>query len=327
MHNMKYLIYIVVLLTFISFVTADSMWVWNKENYILEETDELIRFSNAINVNELYLHFTSSQLQDPKVPDVIQQLNKEGFKVHYLTGDRPWVFGNVMEERVQNLVNFNLKNGNLFEGIHFDIERNDWFQNDNAVAISFLSNLKKIKQTYPKVKVSLDIPFWLDSHDSSKPFAFNGKTALFSTHLRDYTSFLTIMDYRTSGEEIVKLATEIKEGPTVIGLEFGDTEPKEITFWGKGLQKYVNEKKIAAVGFSTNFEGFSFHYYKELRTFLRDEGDYNLDGTVDGEDILSIKKNVGSFVLYIKNTYPQDSLPVSIHKYLRVMSSNWGLSF
>lgn len=320
---MRLIIFLFVGLLLVSFVSADAMWVWNKDNYIINEQQELVSFSKSIGVDTIYLHFTSAQLKSEGVPSMIKYFKNNGLKVYYLTGDRPWAEANgEMKKRVENSLSYS------FDGVHFDVERNDWFDNDNSVAKSFLSNLKEIKETYPKV--SLDIPFWLDTHSDSSPFLFNGKTALFSTHLRDYTEFLTIMDYREKGEEIISFAAnEIKEGPTVIGVEFMDVEPETITFNEEGLAYFIGERKkvLDVYGNVDMFGGFAYHYYKPLKEFLRKEGDYDLDGSVDKNDFVAIKSNIPAFVSFISAVYQEENLVLGIHKYFRVISKNWGLSF
>lgn len=251
---------------------TNSMWVWKTKEFLgdSDKEKELFKFSKEQNVDTLYVYFSSSMFDGNEMFDFIKNANEEGLKIYYLTGDSPWALTENYEsvsKRVKRYLDFG-----KFEGIHFDIERpHDWFKEDNKIALEFLGNLKKLKEEYPDADISLDVPFWLDTHEESAPFEFDGQVDLFSSHLRKYTSFLTIMDYNDNGENMVKFASnEMGEGPTVIGIEFSPVEEAEtVTFYEENKEYFDSQISIVEREFegNNNFKGFAFHYYKTFASW------------------------------------------------------------
>ncbi len=205
----------------------------------------------------------------------LQAAKSSGLDVYYLTGDPSWARTtgrDSLMKRVNLYADFTTKNPGLFSGIHFDIEDSKWFENDNTIAKEYLGNLKHIQETFPQLDVSIDIPFWLDSKGSA--FVFDGKVKPFEEHLRDYTSFVTIMDYNEEASNVISFASkELQDGPTVIGLEFSDVaslgEPETITFYEEGTSYFEQEFVMMEQEFvkNNNFKGFAFHHYETFFEF------------------------------------------------------------
>lgn len=270
------------LILFATNSTAQSLWIWNNEVDLnnATSTNALIQFANAHDIDQIYLGVSKNYFEEDKLLLLrfLRQAQANAIKVYYLDGDPSWATDEGYSSlliAIRRFQKFNSRYPDMFAGVHLDVEHGDaWFADGNAIAKEFLGNLKKLKARYPRLKLSLDIPFWLDSHPDASEFEFDGNFAKLNIHLRSYSEFLTIMDYRnyaTNGVDgiIENAATEMQEGPTVIGLEFGNVQPTKITFYSTSSTYLSGELGLVQNYFSTNpnFLGFAFHSYNAMKNF------------------------------------------------------------
>jgi hypothetical protein len=261
---------------------SNSLWIWD-EDHIMGETgkeEDFFNFCLKQNIKYLYLHFSSADFEDPleveKMRSFLGKAKLKGYIVYYLTGSDEWALAENYDElakRVNLYLEFNAKYGELLRGIHFDIEQGSkWFVDENKIAIEFLSGLKKIKEEHPSARVSLDVPYWLDTHSAAVPFEFDSETGLLNKHFRRYTEFLTFMDYDERSEKIIsRVATEIEEGPSVIGVELSlvPDENELISFYEEDWNYFNGEMGKVSTAYSShpNFKGFAFHHYDTFKEF------------------------------------------------------------
>lgn len=261
------------------FSHASSVWVWNDELELdsSASVEELISFAADNYIDTLYVGVDEDAFAGIFLVQFLEMARERGVSVYYLNGDPSWAAAEGREVLLRVIgmyEGFAREHPGLFAGVHLDIERADWFESDAIVAREFLENLRAVKEKYTSVGLSLDVPFWLDSHEASLPFAFDGRVEKLDVHLRQFADFLTIMDYRNyaRGEDgiIENVRGEISHGKTVVGVEFGDVAPEKITFYGHTADEVVRELRIADKEFESNenFEGFAFHSYKSLMEFL-----------------------------------------------------------
>jgi hypothetical protein len=178
------------------------------------------------------------------------------------------------------------------QGVQMDIEPYvdpSFFDDQNAALIAYLETLQSIVATYQEVRyqpgnsslrLGFAIPFWFDGPPATPEveygepgYAKTTKAAAF--HLLDMLrllpdAYVLVMSYRnfTSGPDgsIAHAQSEFAHASSihaqcgiVVGQEFGDVQPRKITFYGLGRAAFdqAAEEIAAAFGDLPQFRGLS----------------------------------------------------------------------
>ena len=239
-----------------------AVWWWNDE-FSSEKTTEYLNFAKQNNINEIY--YCSSKFNE-NTAQYINQANSLGISVFWLDGNYKWLYNETEEEKlhnkIKNYINYNANNPeNKFAGVHLDIEPH---QSKNSLdpmpnELNFNTEIgrefligklitlaNKLKQTYPQISFTYDIPFWLDD-----AINYNNQTKPAYQHIIDIADGVVVMSYRDTAEKIYSVAKEEIEYATqknkqiTLSVECGNEE-NQVTFKEEGktiLKQELNKLK------------------------------------------------------------------------------------
>ena len=160
-------------------------------------------------------------------------------KVFWLTGDCEWINNfSLLEEKVDNYIEYQNVSQYKFDGIHFDIEPHQLsnFETDKINLLTkFVELVYQVKNKYSNIYIEYDIPVWL--HDK---ISFNNQTKPVYEFIIDYSNKITLMSYRDSFQEIYNsIIDELNYAISVnkvinFAVETQDNLEDDITFVEEG---------------------------------------------------------------------------------------------
>ena len=147
---------------------AFGVWWWNDSL----EVDKYLDFAKENDITEIY--YCDSSLNDV-TKNFISKANDKEIKVYLLSGEKEWLNDKSnLDTLIARYLDFQNESGNLFEGIHLDIEPHqfdDFETNREEYILNLIELADYLKKTYSTITFDYDIPFWLDDEIS-----FNGST-------------------------------------------------------------------------------------------------------------------------------------------------------
>lgn len=269
-----------------------ATWVWHS-NLIMDDREELLAFTTEHHINLIYLYY------DSKIPDAcyrtfIKAANARGMQVYALSGEPSWALRSnraQLFQFVSRIRRFNeeaLQN-QQFRGVNLDIEPYllpDWSKHRESIIKQWTDTLIRViprikgqpnrtaqkASQPPTLKVSLDLPFWLNEYMTSTPF---GKEPL-SRWMMQQADQITFMAYRNhalgKGGILDILKQEIDwakkdRTPFVVGLETRDTKEKQVTFHKAGAARLRSALIIVNSSLHDNpsYQGYAIHEFSSWR--------------------------------------------------------------
>ncbi len=242
--NKRLIVYIVLIFLCVSFAVGLGLFINNsKSKNILgvwwwnNKLDaSYLDFAESNNVTEIY-YYSSSFTE--KTSEFIKNANNKGMKVFWLTGDCKWINNfSLLEEKVNNFIEYQNVSQYKFDGIHFDIEPHQLsnFETDKINLLTkFVELVYQVKNKYSNIYIEYDIPVWL--HDK---ISFNNQTKPVYEFIIDYSNKITLMSYRDSFQEIYNsIIDELNYAISVnkvinFAVETQDNLEDDITFVEEG---------------------------------------------------------------------------------------------
>jgi hypothetical protein len=216
-----------------------------------------------------------------------------GLTVHAIGGGPTWTG----EERrylgsrlVRLVADYNLgaKEAERLRGVQLDIEPYadpGFFDDVQAALTAYLDTLEGIEQTYRSLtgqpanshlQLGFAIPFWFDGESGAPgPLPWGGETKPAAFHLIDMLrdlpdAYLLVMSYRnvaTGADGSIQhargefgYARQVgAECGLVVGQQFGNVQPRKITFQGVGRRPFMKaaDQIVGAFGGAREFRGIS----------------------------------------------------------------------
>lgn len=225
-------------------------WCWNKNLDI-----KYLDFAYLNNINEIY--YSDSKFDD-KTISFINNANKRNIRVYLLQGEYQWLEDDTnLYSLVEKYIKFNKQNGNLFKGIHLDIEPHqdpNFKEKRNELITKLVKLVYDLKKKYPNIEFSYDIPFWLEDEVS-----FNCATKEAYKFILDYADKVFIMSYRDTKEGILDVANDElryaneNNRKLILSVETYSLEGDFVSFYEEGknvLNKVLNELEGVSSGIS-----------------------------------------------------------------------------
>lgn len=280
-----------------------AVWIWEEDSFRILDNEE---FQNEIetflverNIRTLYLYADAFRDRNvivneaEKYQNYIAKMHRRGFRIYALLGSyylhteayglpenrdaAVRMFGNVL--RYNDLSDTNSR----FDGINIDIEPyllRDWRAKKTLRATEFLELSAEFMRMKNEARSSIAVgpamPFW---YDGIEDFEWAGNTKRLSEHVQDIYDYVAIMDYRNfaAGRDSIlsHAAAEIDYADrigrrVVIGVETGRSEPRKVTFLGKGHVYMDEQLEIVDTSLSrhASFAGFVIHHLGTYRKLL-----------------------------------------------------------
>ena len=160
-------------------------------------------------------------------------------KIFWLTSNCKWINNfSLLEEKVNNFIEYQNVSQYKFDGIHFDIEPHQLsnFETDKINLLTkFVELAYQVKNKYSNIYIEYDIPVWM--HDK---ISFNNQTKPVYEFIIDYSNKITLMSYRDSFQEIYNsIIDELNYAISVnkvinFAVETQDNLEDDITFVEEG---------------------------------------------------------------------------------------------
>ena len=223
-----------------------GVWWWNESLDLI-----YIDYAKECDINEIYLCDTRF---DEETNQFIEYAKGKDIKVYLLMGEYQWIYNDTnLISKIEKYIEYNATYGAKFSGIHLDIEphqapewKNATAENKDSVRSDLVTKLvtlaKKLKDSYPTIKFSYDIPFWLDqmvSIDGVEKEAFK--------YMIDFADKVFLMSYRDTAEAIYNISKEeiayaSAVGKTVVlGVETYSLEGDNVSFMEEGKNYMYSE--------------------------------------------------------------------------------------
>jgi len=218
----------------------------------------------------------------------VADASRLGLAVHAVGGGPTWTeeplryLGSKLVELVADY-NAGVGAWERLGGVQLDIEPYalpGFFDDEEAALVAYLETLDGIVGTYRRVARHLElgfaVPFWFDGRGGSPgPVRFGGATKPAIHHVIDLVKdrrrvYLVVMSYRNFARgadgSIVNARDELGYARSVdarcglvVGQQFGDVQPPEITFHGRGRRDFENaaEQIVEAFGRFPQFRGLA----------------------------------------------------------------------
>jgi hypothetical protein len=247
-------------------VGADALWVW-----WWEDPDQLADYTVANGFDRVYL-FAEGGF-GPKVRAAILALTDSGVAVEALGGEKRWA-----TDRRDDMLDF-IRNARAYDksapagaglsGIHVDVEPyglRAWDRDERGTQLSLLRSLTAATGLAGDLPLAADIPFWFDGIRLG-----NGRGSL-AKAIITATDSTTIMAYRDTGPGVIDVArqevrmAEALGKQTTVGVETGDYDPPQITFFEEGRVALIDALAEIGAGFGDwpGFGGTAVHHYGAL---------------------------------------------------------------
>lgn len=245
---------------------ADALWVW-----WWDDPSALADYTVANGFDRVYL-FAEGGF-GPKVRRAIAALTGSGVAVEALGGEKRWATdrrGDMLDfVRAAKDYNETAPAGAELAGIHIDVEPyglRAWDRDGRGTQLSWLHSLAAGRRAAGDLPFAADIPFWLDGIRLG-----DGRGSL-ANAIIGATDSTTIMAYRDTGPGVIDVAKqEIRMAgalgkTTTVGVETGDYDPPQITFFQEGRAALVAALAEIEVRFGAEpgFGGTAVHHYGSL---------------------------------------------------------------
>lgn len=243
-----------------------GVWWWNESLDLI-----YIDYAKECDINEIYLCDTRF---DDETNQFIEYAKGKDIKVYLLMGEYQWIYNDAnLISKIEKYIEYNATYGAKFSGIHLDIEphqapewENATAENKDSVRSDLVTKLvtlaKKLKDSYPTIKFSYDIPFWLDqmvSIDGVEKEAFK--------YMIDFADKVFLMSYRDTAEAIYNISKEeisyaSAVGKTVVlGVETYSLEGDNVSFMEEG-KNYMYSELDKLKNMVPSGTGISIHHIK-----------------------------------------------------------------
>jgi hypothetical protein len=218
----------------------------------------------------------------------VADASRLGLAVHAVGGGPTWTqeplryLGSKLVEAVADY-NADVAPWERLDGVQLDIEPYalpDFFDDEQHSLLAYLETLRSIVGTWRRVgrrpELGFAVPFWFDGRGGSPgPVPFRGATKPAIHHvidlLRDHRrAYLVVMSYRNVADgadgSIAHARDEFAYARSVgaacglvVGQQFGDVQPPEVTFHGldRGDFERAAARIVEAFGRSPRFRGLA----------------------------------------------------------------------
>ncbi len=222
---------------------VSGMWVWHEETYqTVEQRARLLKFCRDHQFNHLDVSVQiekkdgrASVVDPDELTDLLTRAAEAKVSICALRGSQRMFFETnypATLAELQAIIEFNnrLPVGLRFTGVKYDVEPHtlaEWRQGGpirEKIMRDYLGCLERIRETLvseakaaPRIKLSVDIPFWW--HKPDLKVEFGGQTKPFSQHIQDLTDSVTLMSYRRDPEEVKRIVESEREYAVKIGKQ------------------------------------------------------------------------------------------------------------
>lgn len=259
---------------------TNGTWLWDTE-IIKTQSDEIISFAKANNINEIYLQINRDISRDV-YRNFIEKSSKNGIEIYALDGSSSWILKE-KRYRVDRFFDWVEDYNNTssdeqkFSGIHLDVEpyTSDLWKRDKATAILYFQDyLEYAVDRSHKLNLPFgaDLAFWFDETVFSNAYG-EGNLALWSLERVDSAN---IMAYRDKAKNIIGCAkNELKWAKElgkklVVSVEIGkSSEGNSVTFYEEGKEYMYGElEKVKEHSINEGYTpNFAIHYLEKLMKF------------------------------------------------------------
>lgn len=236
----------------------EILGVWWWDNRI---DSSYLDFAEENGVTEIYYYVSDF---NEKIADFVKTANLKNIQVYWLTGKYQWIEDYAsLKNKINEFLNFQSTNNNLFAGIHFDIEPHqhpEFNTRREEIIFNFIDLTFKIKNDYKDVFVVYDLPCWLDD-----VIEYNGESRPAFEYVFDNANRITLMSYRDSAEKIYNFAKdEVEYAKTnnkqlILGVETQDVNDSIVSFFEEGKKFMNQELKYLKSMLPKNF-GIAIHH-------------------------------------------------------------------
>lgn len=236
----------------------EILGVWWWDNRI---DNSYLDFAQENGVTEIYYYVSDF---NEKIANFIKEANLKNIKVYWLTGKYQWIEDYAsLKNKINEFLNFQSTNNNLFAGIHFDIEPHqhpEFKQRREEILFEFIDLTYKIKSDYNNIFIEYDLPCWLDD-----VIEYNGESRPAFEYVFDNANRITLMSYRDSAEKICNFAKDEIDYATknnkklILGVETQDVNDSIVSFFEEGKEFMNQELKLLRELIPKNF-GIAIHH-------------------------------------------------------------------
>lgn len=236
----------------------EILGVWWWDNRI---DNSYLDFAQENGVTEIYYYVSDF---NEKIANFIKEANLKNIKVYWLTGKYQWIEDYAsLKNKINEFLNFQSTNNNLFAGIHFDIEPHQHPEFDTRreeILFEFIDLTYKIKSDYNNIFIEYDLPCWLDD-----VIEYNGESKPAFEYVFDNANRITLMSYRDSAEKICNFAKDEIDYATknnkklILGVETQDVNDSIVSFFEEGKEFMNQELKLLRKLIPKNF-GIAIHH-------------------------------------------------------------------
>lgn len=279
-----------------------AIWMWEEDSWsMLKNPDrarDKISFLKRQGINTLFIYADAHANENLIVDQpqlyarLIEQLHREGFKVHALLGSwqlhtERYILPENREkalQMVQRVLDYNQQAVPTahFDGINLDIEphvmddwssrREQYLQMFMSVSEAWMAIKRRMNQT---LKIGPAIAFWLDGILVTHA----GKTKPASEHIQDIYDHVVLMDYRDHAHgpdgilshALDELAYGRRTGkPVWLGIETSPNEIRKLSFDHLSPKQMEDELELVRQSLINEqaFAGFVIHHYGSYRNWL-----------------------------------------------------------
>ncbi len=282
-----------------------GLWVWKTSMIFQNNLKEFFRFCKVKNINLIFIYtgmqkgHLNIKYFEKKFKIFNKMAHKNGIKVHALDGDPIWTYSenhNVALSRAMDIINFNKKVLKIerFDGIHHDVEPHGLKEVKELKMKDDMASQIKIENIYKQyielcrktealvdkykdtqnIEFGIDIPFWYKQPTRSRDVTINGVKKAISDFLTDIVDNIGIMDYKDSGEGMIRFALdEIEYADNIpgkkiyIGANVNDSKEEITTFWQEGEEYMEKELDKVDEAFANHpsYAGLAIHSFKTYR--------------------------------------------------------------
>ena len=236
----------------------EILGVWWWDNRI---DNSYLDFAQENGVTEIYYYVSDF---NEKIANFIKEANLKNIKVYWLTGKYQWIEDYAsLKNKINEFLNFQSTNNNLFAGIHFDIEPHQHPEFDTRreeILFEFIDLTYKIKSDYNNIFIEYDLPCWLDD-----VIEYNGESKPAFEYVFENANRITLMSYRDSAEKICNFAKDEIDYATknnkklILGVETQDVNDSIVSFFEEGKKFMNQELKYLKSMLPKNF-GIAIHH-------------------------------------------------------------------
>lgn len=250
-----------------------STWIWNPWILVDNQTQTL-EFLKTKHINKVYLQI-DYEISKSVYQSFIEKATAKDIQIYALAGESYWITENGMEYQNQLLdwlehYQQEATDEQRFLGIHLDIEPYDttlWTEKQTTAIQTYQQLVVQAKKKAQSLNLplQLDIPFWYDEIIYDSKYG-NG---ILSEWLIDHSDGVTIMAYRDTSQEIIKIVkNEIEYArqmnkKVVVGIETLKSEEGDFVSFSEEGEAYMNRQLSKVQEYfskKTSFKGIAIHH-------------------------------------------------------------------